>query len=122
MKESRDAFIMVCPTETLYKEHNKSIVERESAVAPYISIIGDILYPAAIFVDVENITYKFESLAKAIDICMKTYHLFSMRYSPAARIMWQFINKQFYGLKDDETIPAVHMLLKSIKGCFTCFY
>lgn len=116
--ESRVAFIAVCETETLYKEHYDSKVTRESSVPPYITIIGTLLNPKTIICDFENMTYKFNSLPKAIDICFKAYHLFLMEYAPPARLMWQFINKQFYGLKDACTYPAVHVLIKTIKGNF----
>lgn len=115
-KDSREAFIMVCETETLYKEYYDSKVKRESSVPPYITIVGTLLEPKTIICDFENIMYKFSSLPKAIDICFKAYHLFSIEYAPAARLMWQFINKQFYGLKDLSTYPAVHVLIKTIKG------
>lgn len=115
-KESRDSFIMVCETEALYKENYDAKVARESSVPPYITIIGSLLEPKTILCDFENIMYKMHSLPKAIDICFKAYHLFSMEYAPAARLMWQFINKYFYQLKDASPCPAVHMLIKAIKG------
>lgn len=125
-KESRDGFIMVCETEALYKENYDAKVARESSVPPYITIVGSLLEPKTILVDFENIMYKMHSLPKAIDICFKAYHLFSMEYAPAARLMWQFINKQFYQLKDASPCPAVHMLIKTIKGnlsaSFTVFF
>lgn len=121
-QESREAFIFVCETESLYKEHYHDKVAKESSVPPYITIIGTLLDPKTVLCDFENIMYKVYSLPKAIDICFKAYHLLSMEYSPAARLMWQFINKQFYGLKDAGTYPALHMLLKTIRGNLTAIY
>lgn len=125
-KESRDGFITVCETEALYKENYDAKVARESSVPPYITIVGSLLEPKTIFCDFENIMYKFHSLPKAIDICFKAYRLFSMEFAPAARLMWQFINKYFYQLKDASPCPAVHMLIKAIKGSssalFTIFF
>lgn len=117
-KESRDAFIVYCATEIAYKEHYNEKVKRESSVTPYISIIGSLTEPKQIMIDFENITYTVFTLEKAIDICFKAYYLFELEYPPACRHMWQFINKQFYGLKDSIINPATTMLLKSIRGKF----
>lgn len=111
-KESQDAFIAVWETEDIYEK----CYNVNSSVPPYISIIGTMLNPTAIFCNIENIMYKMHSLPKAIDICFKAYHLFSLECSPAARIMWQFINIQFYHIKNNTTYPTVHLLLKTIKG------
>lgn len=83
---------------------------------PYMTIIGSLLDPKEVLCDFENITYKFNSLTKAIDVCFKAYQLFNLEYSPAARVMWQFINQYFYKIKDSNTYPAVHMLIKKING------
>jgi len=106
----------------LYKEHYDAKVARESSIPPYISLVADILDPTDIYVDFENIAYRMESLPRAIDICFKAYNLFQIQYSPAARLMWQFINAQFYQLKDISPQPAVHMLVKNIAGIFSCHY
>lgn len=115
-KECQDAFIVICETEGSYKEFYDSKVSQESSVPPYISIIGTLLDQKTIIIDFENITFKMNSLPKAIDICFKTYHLFSIEYPPAAQLIWQLINLCFYNMKDEKTYPAVHMLTKMIKG------
>lgn len=118
--ESRDAFMVICKTEVEYKEHYDNKVTNESAVPPYISIIGSLQDPSAIMCDFENMNFKFFSLAKAIDICFKAYHLFNIVYPEACALMWQFLNRQFYELNDKEEKinPVTHMLLKDIKGNF----
>lgn len=115
-KEAQDAFIIVCQNEASYKEYYDAKVRKEKSVQPYITIIGTLLSPREIFVDFENIMYKMASLPKAIDVCFKSHFVFSIEYNPAARYMWQFLNQYFYHLKDDKTYPAVHMIIKLIKG------
>lgn len=115
-KDSQEAFIMECASQAVYKEVFNAKVSNESGMPPFITIIGSIWEPQEILVDFENITYKLNSLVKAIDVCMKAYHLFNIEYSPAARLMWQFINKYFYQLPGDTVYPAVHMLIKTING------
>lgn len=121
-KDSQEAFIVVCETETIYQEYSNAKVTKDLSVPPYITIIGNLLEPKSVLCNFANITYKMYSLPRAIDICFKIYHLFSIKYSPAARLMWQFINKQFYGIKDANTYPAVHVLIKIINGNLTNIY
>lgn len=88
---------------------------------PFISIVGSVSDPKNILenikCDFENIKFKFCSLAKAIDVAFKAYHLFNIEYAPAARHIWQFINLHFYKIKDAENAhPTVHVLLKKLKG------
>lgn len=73
--ESRNAFILVCATDVEYKEMYDSKVKEESSVASYISIIGSLNEPLIFMVDFENIAYKVFSLAKAMDVCFKAYHV-----------------------------------------------
>lgn len=120
-KEAQDAFITICPSEAIYKEMYNAKVAKESGMPPYITIIGTMLEPKDIIIDFENVMYKMQSLSKAIDICMKVYHLFEIEYSPAARLMWQFINKKFYELPGDSVYPSVLMVIKNIDGKIITF-
>lgn len=115
-KDSQKAFIAVCATEAHYKEEYDRKVAEQSSMPPYITVIGSMMDPKAIITDFENVTYTFHSLAKAIDVCFKAYQLFHMEYPPAARLMWHFLNDYFYNFKYKITYPAVHILIKNIKG------
>lgn len=129
-KDSQDGFIVTCDTEALYKEHYNLKVAQQSSMPPYITIIGSLLEPIDIFCDFENISYKMYSLSKAIYVCFKAYHLFDIEYPPAARLIWQFINQQFYQIPDSSTYPSVYVLTKTIQGnknktllkFFNCIY
>lgn len=116
IKDSQENFIAICQTEQSYKEAYDFKVKKNSSVPPFISIVGSLLQPKTILVDYDNIMYQMQSLPKAIDICLKVYHLFSIEYSPPARCMWQFVNLYFYQLPDTRSYPSVYMLIKAIKG------
>lgn len=100
--ESWNAFVVVCRTEVEYKEMYDEKVKRESAIPPFISVIGSMDDPHYFMVDFENITYKLYSFAKAIDVCLKAYYIFNLAYPEACQHMWTFINRQFYQLADGE--------------------
>lgn len=116
VKESQEAFIMFCETETIYEEYVKTKILSESAIPPYITIVGSLLQPKTFFVGFENTTYELPSLVKAIDVCLKAYHLFNLEYVPATRQIWQFVNMKFYNLPAASAYPAVHVLNKNICG------
>lgn len=118
VNESRESFIIICPTEVAYKEQYDARISKYSSIPPYISIIGTLTNPSTIMCDFENITYKFYSLTKAVDICFKAYWVFNMEYPEACAPMWQFINRQFYHLKykNEKQNPITEMLFKEIKG------
>lgn len=117
LKESRDAFVVICATEVEYKEYYDRKVGLQSAIPPYITIVGTLTQPISIMCDFENISHKFFSLPKAMDICFKAYHLFNLEYPDACGHMWRLIDKQFYGIGDaNEMNPVSLMLLKDIEG------
>lgn len=120
VNESRNAFLLLCATETEYREMYDSKVIRDSNVAPYISIIGPAEDPRSFMVDFENITYKFYSFSKASDVCFKAYQVFNLAYPEACFPMWDFIGRQFYGIAGDgdTTKPGTYALLKEINCKF----
>lgn len=120
--ESKRAFISFSATEQSYKEQLDKKVVAEGSVAPFISVIGDMYKPEAFFCDFDNIKYKFFSITKAIDICFKAYHVFSIEYASAASIIWIFLDHQFYNVGKGHINPAVQMLCKTIQGQISYFY
>lgn len=107
----------VCTTEPEYKQMYDSRVEAESSVPPFISLIGSLLQPRVFMVDFENITYKFYSFAKALDVCFKAYFVFNLAHPEACDHFWYFVNKLFYKLTvsgDKTKPPALDALLDEI--------
>lgn len=115
--------MVVCQTETEYKEMYDCKVKAESSVAPYISLIGSVLEPQYFMVDFENITYKLFKFSKALDICFKSYFVFNIVHPEACDSMWSFVNKQFYGMENgtNEAKPGTHSLVHEIQCKLTLF-
>lgn len=120
VNESRNAFLLICSTESEYKEMYDSKVKEESCVAPYISLIGTIFEPKYFLVDFENITYKIFDFARALDVCFKAYYVFNIAYPDKCADMWDFINQQFFKMQDksnkSKTKPPTFTLLADIKS------
>lgn len=120
VNESRNAFLLICSTESGYKEMYDSRVKEESCVAPYISLIGTIFEPQYLLVDFENITYKIFDFARALDVCFKAYYVFNIAYPDKCADMWDFINQQFSKMQDksnkSKTKPSTFTLLAEIKS------
>lgn len=112
--------MVVCKTETEYKETYDSKVGAESSVAPYISLIGSVKEPQYFMVDFENITYKFFKFSKALDVCFKSYFVFNIKHPEACANMWDFVDKQFYKMAKvgNDSKPGTHSLIHEIEGNF----
>lgn len=108
----------ICATDIEYKQSYDARVKAELSVAPYISLIGSLENPSAYMGDFENITYKFFDFARALDVCFKSYYVFNLAHPEACEAIWDFLNRQFYGLPggDNRTKPATYTLLNNIKG------
>ncbi|XP_055632090.1 uncharacterized protein LOC129771953 [Toxorhynchites rutilus septentrionalis] len=117
LRESRDAFLIKCTNETDLNEKVSIKLAKESSVSPYIFIVGSLNQAQAFIVNFENITYKFHSLTKAIDICFKAYTLFNIAYPEACSSVWDIINRVFYKLPDDNTNtkPSTYLLINEIR-------
>lgn len=118
LTESREAFIAVCPTEAAYREKYDAKVKLESSIPPFMTVIGTLNNFQYVMLDFDNITYKLHSLAKAVDVCFKTYHVFNIQYPEKCEPVWDFLNREFYHLTncDTKTKPPTYMLLNEIKG------
>ncbi|XP_036319129.1 uncharacterized protein LOC118733709 [Rhagoletis pomonella] len=116
IKESLDSFMVVCATETEYKQMYDCKVQAESSIAPFISLIGTLDEPQSFMIDFDNIIYKVFNFAKAVDICFKAYNVFNMAYAEPCAAMWDFINRQFYQLTiNAKPKPGIEALLNEIK-------
>lgn len=117
INESKNSFMLICASEIEYKEKYDAKVQHESSTAPFLSLIGTLEDPQSFMVDFENITYKFYSFEKALDVCFKAYYVFNIAYPEACDSMWEFVNQQFYKLpgQNVQTKPGIHTLLAEIK-------
>lgn len=116
-EESRNSFLRVCATETEYKQFYDAKVDAESFVAPFISLIGSLNDPKLYMVDFDDMTFKFFDFGRALDVCFKAYYVFNIAYPEPCEPMWDFINKQFFGLPcaGNKAKPGTNVLVNEIK-------
>jgi hypothetical protein len=78
-------------------------------VQPQIVIIGNLLQIQKVFVSVDNVFYRAESVLKAIDMVFKTYIALDMKYPFACQQVWVYIQQYLYDihLSTDINLPSV---------------
>lgn len=116
MMESRDSFIAYHPTQTSYFE-NRNELAKSGSIPPMLNIIGDIFAPVEIYVDYDNISYKFFSMGKAIDIAFKIFYVMQIDFPKPCQMIWVFLNQYFFHLEDGMKVSSsIGVLLHLLKG------
>ena len=102
----------------LHKEMCDAEVKREVSIPPFMTITGSLEIVKYVLADFDNITIQFYSLAKAIDVCFKTYYLFNLQFSERCEAMWGFSTRNHYNIKYalPKNTPPTLMLLNEVKG------
>jgi hypothetical protein len=90
----------------------------EARRSPFVLILGNRDAPCQCFVIVEGKAIEQSNLVKALDVCFKLFYVLDIHYPWQSAHAWEFVQKCFYGLDDDEkkqTSPAVISLRAALK-------
>lgn len=118
LMESRDAFMAYYPTTNAYVESRNAFLKNAS-IPPMVNVIGEIFDPKDIYVDFDDVSYKFHSIAKAIDIAFKMYFVLQIHYPAPCQTIWMFLNRYFYNIEDGtKASSAIGTLIHKLKGIF----
>lgn len=76
----RKQFLSIFATPGDYIERQKAWAEVKSASqTPHISIVGAIDDVNEIYVDFDNLSYKVDTFARAIDVCFKAFYVINIQ-------------------------------------------
>lgn len=121
LMESRDAFMAFHPTTLQYIEIRNDTA-KHGTIPPMVNVIGEIFDPKEIIVDFDNISYKFFSIAKAVDIAFKMYFVLQVDYPKPCQSIWIFLNRYFFNLDDGKKpSSAIGTLMHHLKGIYLIF-
>ncbi|XP_055543001.1 uncharacterized protein LOC129728579 [Wyeomyia smithii] len=115
-----DTIIFVSSHEQLIPQLQSvyaSYVNRKLPISPKFVAVG---------VDLETLTGRFfvyhpgfcfelSSAARAIDVLIKTTHLFGLSYPKLSKLVWQFIGCFVYGIDHQESYASVNRLSTFLK-------
>lgn len=96
IKGSQDSFMVFKATITEIEEYILMRCKENIPIQPFILICGTPPKPKEIIVFFDCIKYKLFSIASAIDVCFKIFHIFNLEYPIQSSIVWHFIQKYFY--------------------------
>lgn len=75
IKDSQNSFLMVANTAVELEEMLKLKKSKNNPIQPCLLIVGTVVNPSQILVYFDEIKYTFFSIVKALDICIKIYHV-----------------------------------------------
>lgn len=70
---------------------------------PFIVAVGPMQNLEAVYVVINNQKYKFQDVTHAVDFCFKSFYTLKAKYPTSCEIVWTFLQKKMYGIKDTQT-------------------
>lgn len=117
IKDSQNSFLMVANTAVELEEMLKLKKNKNNPIQPCLLIVGSVVNPSQILVYFDEIRYTFFSIVKALDICIKIYHVFNIEYPIESLNVWLFLQRFFYNikLKSDKPSPLINQIISELK-------
>ncbi|XP_029347718.1 uncharacterized protein LOC107883421 [Acyrthosiphon pisum] len=113
--DARKSFMrLVSTTNDLYVQIQSEIencYSMKTTLQPLICIIGDdYLTAKQFFVYYFNTYYKLPNIVKAVDVCLKIFHVFNLKYPMESELVWTFIQKCLYGIDTENDVKSSSVL------------
>lgn len=104
--ESRNSCLQLIKSSSDVKAHIKAMIDisfkTRTQIQPMLFVVGESFSTATEFyVYFCNILYQLPSFLKALDICFKTYFVFSFSYPPESILIWNFLQIFFFEIHTD---------------------
>lgn len=101
ISESRNSCLQLVKSTSDVKTHIKNMIDisfkSRTQIQPMIFVVGESFTAATeYYVYFCNILYQLPTFLKALDICFKTYFVFSFSYPPESILVWNFLQIFFY--------------------------
>jgi len=116
IKDSQNSFLMVANTAVELEEMLKLKKSKNNPIQPCLLIVGTVVNPSQILVYFDEIKYTFFLIVKALDICIKIYHVFNIEYPIESLNVWLFLQRFFYNikLKSDKPSPLINQIISEL--------
>lgn len=88
----------------------------KTTIQPRILVVGDSCDDLNEFYIIFNdITYKVESLLRAVDAVIKICFTFKLKYSQKSKYVWVFLQNYVYNIPSQEKIPKLETILSKLR-------
>lgn len=91
------------------------MVSSNATVPPMLNVVGSLKLGQqtyTFYVYYDNIRYKFSTFLPAIDVCMKTYFIFRIKYPVSSEMFWSFVAEYFFKLKESSNAKIAKIIEK----------
>lgn len=89
-----------------------SYVDRKLPISPKLVAVGTGLenLTGRFYVYYPDFCFELTSCARAIDVLIKTTHLFGLPYSKISKLIWHFVSYSIYDIEHRESYASVNRL------------
>ena len=107
--DSRESFMIHITIgnkrEEAIEELKTKMAKKQLKLQPVILVQGITIEQVdQFFVVYDNVSYKFDSFLKCVDICFKICQIFNFEYPKDSIVVWTFIQQYFYQISLDSDI------------------
>lgn len=116
IKDSQNSFIIVSPTAVELELILEKLKKQKKNIQPCILIVGSLLNPIQILIYFDDIKYKVFSAFKAVDICLKIFHVFNLEYPLQCNNVWLFLQIYYYEIltKYDRSCSLIRQICSEL--------
>lgn len=113
--DGRSSLCLLVPTHNdLYSQINILIdncYKTKQKLQPFICVIGSNYVSAKdYYVYFFGTYYKFPNIVKSIDICLKIFIVFNLKYPMQCELVWTLLQKYFFNIDFQDNIKSTSLI------------
>lgn len=116
IKDSQHSFIIIAQTAVEVEIILEKLINQRNSIQLCILIVGSLLNPKQILINIDNVKYKVFSSFKAVDICFKIFHVFNLEYPIQCNNVWLFLQIYDYEIstKYDRSCSLIRQICSEL--------
>lgn len=97
----------------------ENAIKKNDQIQPFIiNLNNDIFQEQNYYTFCDNVIYKFDSFLAALDACFKMHFVFNLKYHPALRNFWLYVQREIFNitLPEDDPTPSLLEFIRDLKS------
>jgi len=112
IKDSQESVLYIGDTQQVVEDYIEHIKKTKVSIQPSVFCVGkDIFSITDIFLYIEGVRIKFQSVLKALDICFKCIYLFNFKFPEESIMFYSFLECFFYGFNLTKSFAKVDNIM-----------
>lgn len=117
IKDSQESVIFVGSSLQEAEDQIKHLKKTKISLQPSIYCVGDsILEMNDIFINFDDIRFKFTNIVRSLDICFKIIYLFDLQFPTESEMFYNFLESYFYKFKCSNVHSKVALLTEYLSS------